>query len=91
VAKIHIQQTNAFLRAYKKLHNNQKDAVDLAVADIIGNPGIGEAKKGDLSGVYIHKFDRVKQLFLLAYEYDSTTRVLLLVGTHENFYRNLKR
>jgi len=30
-------------------------------------------------------------LFLLAYEYDLTTRVLLLVGTHENFYRNLKR
>jgi hypothetical protein len=27
----------------------------------------------------------------LAYEYDPETRLLLLVGTHENFYRNLKR
>lgn len=33
--KVRIQQTNAFLRAYKKLHNNQKDAVDMAVADVV--------------------------------------------------------
>ena len=91
MAEIHVQQTNAFLRAYKKLHHNQKDAIDQAVVDIVRDPVIGEAKKGDLSGVYVHKFDCVNQLFLLAYEYDLTTRVLLLVGTHENFYRNLKR
>lgn len=91
MAEIHVQQTNTFLRTYKKLHNNQKDAVDQAVTDIVCDPAIGEAKKGDLAGVYVHKFDCVNQLFLLAYEYDPSTRVLLLVGTHENFYRNLKR
>ena len=91
MADIRVQQSNAFLRAYKKLHNNQKDAVDRAVADIVRDPTIGEAKKGDLSGVYVHKFDCVNQRFLLAYEYDPASRVLLLVGTHENFYRNLKR
>ena len=91
MAEIQVLQTNVFLRAYKKLHDNQKDAVDQAVADIIRDPVIGEAKKGDLTGVYVHKFDCVNQLFLLAYEYDPITRVLLLVGTHENFYRNLKR
>lgn len=86
-----ILQTNAFLRAYKKLHNKQKDAVDQAVADIVRDPALGEAKKGDLAGVCVYKFDCVKQLYLLAYEYDPATRVLLLVGTHENFYRNVKR
>lgn len=91
MAEICVQQTNVFLRAYKKLHNNQKEAVDRAVAEIVREPAIGEAKKGDLSGVYVYKFDCVNQLFLLAYEYDPATRVLLLVGTHENFYRNLKR
>jgi mRNA-degrading endonuclease RelE of RelBE toxin-antitoxin system len=91
VINVSVQQTNAFLRAYKKLHNNQKDAVDQAVAEIVSDPTIGEAKKSDLSGIYIHKFDCVNQLFLLAYEYDPASRVLLLVGTHENFYRNLKR
>lgn len=90
MAEIRIQQSNAFLRAYKKLHNNQKDAVDQALVEIIHDPSVGEAKKGDLAGVFVHKFDCVNQLFLLAYEYDPTTRVLLLVGTHENFYRNLK-
>jgi len=91
VAEIHIQQTNAFLRAYKRLHNNQQDAVDRAIAGIVLDPVVGEPKKGDLSGVYVHKFDCVNQPFLLAYEFDPATRILLLVGTHENFYRNLKR
>ena len=89
--EIRVLQTNGFLRAYKKLHNNQKDAVDRAVAAIVRNPTIGDAKKGDLAGVYVYKFDCVKQLFLLAYEYDPSSRVLLLVGTHENLYRNLKQ
>lgn len=89
--EIRVRQTNGFLRAYKKLNNNQKDAVDQAVADIVRDPAIGEAKKGDLSGVYVYKFACVKQLFLLAYEYDPASRPLLIVGTHKNFYRNLKR
>lgn len=91
MAKISVKQTNSFLRAYKKLHNNQKDAVDQAVADVVQDPAIGDAKKGDLAGVHVYKFDCVNQMFLLAYEFDPDTRTLLLVGTHENFYRNLKR
>jgi len=91
VTEILVQQTNAFLRAYKKLHNNQKDAVDQAIEDIVRDPTIGDEKKGDLSDLYVHKFDCVSQLFLLAYEHDPTTRLLLLVGTQENFYRKLKR
>ena len=90
MAEIDVLQTNAFLRAYIKLHNNQKDAIDQTVADIILDPVIGEQKKGDLAGIYVHKFKCVGQLFLLAYEFDPATRTLLLVGTHENFYRNLK-
>jgi len=90
VTDIDILQTNVFLRAYKKLHNNQKDAVDQAVTEIVLNPLVGEQKKGDLAGIYVHKFKCVGQLFLLAYAFDPTMRTLLLVGTHENFYRTLK-
>ena len=61
------------------------------MASIIQNPDLGEGKKGDLAGVFVYKFDCVNQLYLLAYEFDPSTRVLLLVGTHENFYRTLKR
>ncbi len=91
VTDIEVLQTNAFMRAYKKLHHNQKDAVDRAVAEIVRNPTVGTAKKGDLKGVHVYKFECVHQRFLLAYEYNPMTRVLLLVGQHENFYRKLKK
>ena len=88
---ITVLQTNAFSRAYKRLRRNQQVAIDAAVATIVDQPERSEAKKGDLAGVFVYKFPCVGQQFLLAYEYDSATRLLLLVGTHENFYRNLKR
>jgi hypothetical protein len=31
------------------------------------------------------------QVRQLAYEYDQASRTLLLQGSHENFYRHLKR
>ena len=86
-----VHTAKAFLRTFKRLHDNQKDAVDLAVATIVENPACGDAKKGDLAGVFVYKFDCIGQQYLLAYEYDPKTRILLLVGTHEDFYRQLKR
>jgi len=41
--------------------------------------------------VYVHKFKSQNQEVLLAYEFDIKTRHLLLLGAHENFYRDLKR
>ena len=88
---VDVLQGSGFRRAYKRLHPNQKADVDDAVAAIAADPTLGEGKKGDLVGVFVYKFQCVGKLFLLAYEYDPTTRLLLLVGTHENFYRELKR
>jgi mRNA interferase RelE/StbE len=88
---VQIQQSAMLKRAYKRLHPNQKADVDDAVAEIVRDPTIGEAKKGDLAGVFVHKFKCNEQLMLLAYEYDPGTRLLLLLGSHENFYRDLKR
>lgn len=79
-----------FKRTYKKLHQNQRIAVDQAITTITKNPDKGEAKKGDLAGVHVYKFNCVKQQFLLAYEYDPNNRTLLALGVHENFYRDLK-
>jgi len=86
-----VLQSAMFKRAYKRLHSNQKADVDDAVADIVRDPTVGEAKKGDLAGVFVHKFKCSGQLTLLAYEYDSASCLLLLLGAHENFYRDLKR
>ena len=88
---VQIHQTAIFRRSYKRLHPNQKADVDDAIAEIVRDPTLGDAKKGDLAGVFVYKFKCNGQLALLAYEYDSTNRLLLLLGTHENFYRNLKR
>ena len=65
--------------------------VDAAVRTIVANPEIGEAKKGDLAGVYFHNFPLNRQQMLLASEWNPSTRMLLLLGNHENFYRDLKR
>jgi len=88
---VHVTQSSVFVRAYKKLHPRQKQDVDMAVEAIVLDPLAGEAKRGDLAGVYVYKFNSQSQLLLLAYEFDPKTRHLLLLGVHENFYRDLKR
>lgn len=89
--EILVQQSAIFRRAYKRLYPHQKVDVDDAVSEIVRDPAQGEAKKNDLAGVYVYKFKCNGQLTLLAYEYDAASRLLLLLGTHENFYRDLKR
>ena len=85
-----ILQKPTFKRAYKKLHSNQRKSVNQAIQTIIKTPEIGVEKKGDLQGVFVYKFDCVNQQFLLAYEWDEASRTLLMLGVHENFYRDLK-
>jgi hypothetical protein len=88
-----INQTLSFKKSIKKLHVNQKKELDKAVRELIENPLIGEEKKGDLSHVRVHKFKMNKILALLAYEWEDSARTLTLLklGTHENFYRDLKK
>ncbi|EAT58513.1 type II toxin-antitoxin system RelE/ParE family toxin [Chlorobium ferrooxidans] len=88
---IQVYQSTLFRRAYKKLDPNQKADVDDAITEIIKDPSVGEPKKGDLAGVFVYKFKCNGQLTLLAYEYDAASRLLLLLGSHENFHRTLKR
>jgi len=90
-AEVQLRQSATFKRAYKRLHPKQKADVDDAVAEIVRDPSVGEAKKSDLAGVYVYKFNCCGQPALLAYEYDPQTRLLLLLGSHEIFYRDLKR
>ena len=82
----------SFVRAAKKLHPNQKKALDKAVKSIADNPNLGVAKVGDLQGVYVFKFKVNANVWLLAYRVLSAKEIKLLVtGPHENFYRDLKR
>ena len=84
--------TPTFERAVKKLHKQQKAALDEAVRTIVRQPEAGETKVGDLAGVLVYKFRMGNLLYLLAYRVlDENTLKLLMVGPHENFYRDLKR
>jgi mRNA-degrading endonuclease RelE of RelBE toxin-antitoxin system len=84
--------TPTFERAVKKLHKQQKTALDEAVRAISIQSDVGETKIGDLAGVQVYKFRMGNLQCLLAYRVlDENTLKLLMVGPHENFYRDLKR
>ena len=89
---IKVVATRTFDKTVKKLHENAKKDLDNAVKYLIENPLVGVQKKGDLSGVLVYKFKMIKQLTLLAYTYDEDVLVLtlLMLGSHQNFYRDLK-
>ena len=86
-----IVQTKIFGKIVKKLHENQKNDLDHAVKEIVRSPECGEQKKGDLAGVYIYKCKLAGQPYLIAYQYDLSTITLLVLGSHENFYRDIKK
>ena len=84
--------TPTFQRTAKKLHPQQKATLDEAVRQIASQPDLGESKVGDLAGVQVYKFRMGPLQCLLAYRLlDDQTLKLLMVGPHENFYRDLKR
>jgi len=82
----------SFERTIKKLHVNQKKSLDKAVKAIASNPEVGDPKLGDLEGIFVYKFKLVDKQWLLAYRVLSSKKMkLLLLGPHENFYRELKK
>lgn len=84
-----IKQRPAFKKVYKKLHKNQLEKVDDAIRAIVNDLLLGEEKRGDLTSVFVYKFDCINQQFLLAYQWSEEYRLLLLVGVHEIFYKKL--
>lgn len=88
-----ILQSNLFIKTVKKLHKSEKELLDEAIKTLIAQPELGDLKTGDLNGVRVYKFKVNINQMLLAYRYQKETLVLMLLayGTHENFYRDLKK
>jgi mRNA-degrading endonuclease RelE of RelBE toxin-antitoxin system len=88
-----VLQTPTFKKAARKLKPSQKKELDAAVKDLMAKPTLGEQKKGDLAFLRVYKFKMSKQLTLLGYSFDDGTLILELMalGSHENFYRDIKR
>jgi hypothetical protein len=86
-----IYQSRSFEKKVKKLNKKEKDELDNEIKEIIKNPLIGFEKKGDLRGVFVHKFNLQNQLYLLAYRATRRESIeLIMLGPHENYYRDLK-
>ena len=87
-----VLQTPTFKKAVKRLQKNQKKELDKAIKTVMADPLLGEQKKGDLVFLRVYKFQMVKQLTLLGYSYQdgAVSLELLYVGSHENFYRDIK-
>lgn len=80
--------------AFRNFVKKQTRPFQLVIEDEIdrikNNPSTGEIKKGDLAGFRVHKFKFLHQQYLLAYEIQGNDIVVYVIGTHENFYRDLK-
>lgn len=93
LVKVKVIQTNLFQKSVKKLHKNQKKVLNKAIRKILSDTVLGPIKKDDLADVRVYKFKMLNQLILLAYTYNDKDDLLTLLalGTHENFYRDLKK
>jgi uncharacterized protein YozE (UPF0346 family) len=90
-----------FSQYVKKARKPLQLAIEDAVEEVRANPDLGEAKRGDLAGLWVYKFKF--QEYLMAYrpptveQRQQSAEVDLLVidfyqvGSHENFYDELKR
>ena len=88
-----VLQTPTFKRSAKRLPKRQKKDLDDAVRAIVADPTLGDGKRGDLAGVRVYKFRLNRQTALLAYEVREADGILklLALGSHDNFYRDIKR
>ena len=86
-----IYQSRSFAQKVKKLSKTEKTALDEEIKRIVSNPEVGIEKKGDLRGVFVHKFKIKSTQHLLSYRFTETAIELIMLGPHENYYRDLKK
>jgi hypothetical protein len=84
-----------FTPHFRKFVKKQLPPMQLAIQDeidrISSQPELGKGKKGDLDSIQVHKFKFQRQEYLIAYEAGEGKLILFMIGTHENFYRDLKK
>ena len=86
-----IYQSRSFEKKVNRMHRKEKEILDQEIRNIANNPSIGEEKKGDLRGIFVHKFKIKTAEYLLAYQIVGKDLELIMIGPHENYYRDLKK
>jgi len=85
-----ILTSRSFQNKIKKFSNKEKKILDGEIKQIAKEPALGVEKKGDLRGVFVHKFKIQSSLYLLSYRVKNENLELIMLGPHENYYRDLK-
>ena len=90
-----LKYSTASRKYFKKINEKGlKKSFENALKSIQENPYIGKPKKGDLSGIYGYDVFYNKTNYVIAYKiYEEKGKyvVVILAGTRENFYEELKR
>jgi mRNA interferase RelE/StbE len=85
-----VYQSSSFAKKVKKFNKKDKEALDKEIRNIVRDPSIGSEKKGDLRGIFVHKFKIKQNPYLLSYRFFDENLELIMIGPHENYYRDLK-
>jgi mRNA interferase RelE/StbE len=89
-----VEPQKRVLKYLKKLKDKRLKAMFVSVIydDIATNPKLGIAKTGDLIGYWTWEFNYQKTAYRVAYKIqDDKIIPIILIGSHENFYQELKR
>ena len=84
-----IFQSRSFERKIKKFNKQEKKALDKQILKITQQQPVGIEKKGDLRGVYVYKFKMKSVQYLLSYRFVGDVLEFIMIGQHENYYRDL--
>ena len=85
-----IIQSRTFEKRVRRFRKQDKKVLDQQVRKIVQNLAIGQEKRGELRGVFVHKFKIHSTQHLLSYRMaDAETLELIMIGPHENYYRDL--
>ena len=85
-----VYQSRSFKNKVKKFTKNEKAELDTSINELLLNPLLGTEKKGDLKDIFIYKFKINLTLYLLSYRIYNNEIELIMLGSHANYYRDLK-
>lgn len=89
-----LRYSAAATKYIKKIKNRElKSELKKAIDSIAHNPLIGEAKMGDLHGIFGYDvyYDSINYEIAYTILEKEVVITIIMVGTRENFYKELKR
>ncbi len=85
-----IIQSRTFERRVRQFAKQEKKVLDQQIRKIVANSAIGHEKRGELRGIFVYKFKIHATQYLFSYRIaDAETLELIMIGPHENYYRDL--